>query len=325
MKKFFIALFKLLLLAAAVFGCIVFYLYTVGYYSPAPSVGLLRAPSGQAHLDGEALRSGLAAEGVQLLTAAEGESAEAAARRLLDEGAKVLVLPLDSAAVDREVLALATAAGAEVLCVGEEPDSAALKASGSLWYLGFLPAHGGELLGQAMAMDWREGAVADKNGDLILQYYIHQGAPTADGQDLTSCALLECEHYGVYSALVEYKDEAGAALAFTAEALAGQTAPEVILCPDAGATRQALETAAALGWLEGEQPVRVYGAASSPAEAAALVEAGALAAAYQDPAAAGAAAAQLALNILEHRFPGTETELTADEAGRFLLPCGLAR
>ena len=51
---------------------------------------------------------------------------------------------------------------------------------------------------------------------------------------------------------------------------------------------------------------------------------GVQAAAHYDPVAMGSAAAQMALNALDHQFPGLGTELSSDEAGRFILPYGLS-
>ena len=70
--------------------------------------------------------------------------------------------------------------------------------------------------------------------------------------------------------------------------------------------------------------MRIYAAADTPEEADALVAAGAQAVAHFDPVAMGETAAQMALNALDHRFPGLDTGLTADEAGRFTLPYGLS-
>ena len=111
---------------------------------------------------------------------------------------------------------------------------------------------------------------------------------------------------------------------FDAESLAGQGAPEVILCTSVQDAQAALETASALGWLEGEQPVRIYAAADTPEEADSLVADGVQAVAHYDPVAMGSTAARMALNALDHQFPGLGTELSSDEAGRFILPYGLS-
>lgn len=324
MKHLISVIFKGLLLVCAVAACIVFYLYTIDFFAPPPAVGLLCAPSGKTYLDVATLESGLQAEGVELLTAEPGESYSAAADRMLAAGAEVLIVPQDDASVDASLLACAETAGVPVFFVGESPSNAILGSSAELWYLGSLASHGGELLGKAIAMDYRDSTIFDANGDLLLQYYLYQSAPDAEQTALSDFALAECEHYGVYTARVDYTDEEGASLPFDAETLAGQSAPELILCTSVQDARTALETAADLGWLEGEHPVRIYAAADTPEEADALVADGVQAAAHYDPVAMGSTAAQMALNALEHQFPGLGTELSSDEAGRFILPYGLS-
>ena len=324
MKHILLNIFKGLLLAGAAAACILFYLYTIDFFAPPPSVGLLTSPSGKTYLDADALKAALETEGVELLTAEPGESYAGAANRLLAAGAGVLIVPQDDASVDPSLLDAAGSAGASGFFVGESPSDATLNSSAELWYLGSLASHGGEVLGKAVAMDYRDGDVADANGDLLLQYYLFQSAPDEEQASLSNYALAECEHYGVYTAQVNYTDGEGAALPFDAESLAGQGAPEVILCTSAQDAQTALETALALGWLEGEQPVRIYAAADSPEEAEGLVADGVQAVAHYDPAAMGSTAARMALNALEHQFPGLGTELSSDEAGRFILPYGLS-
>lgn len=324
MKHILCTIFKGLLLAAAAAACIVFYLYTIGFFAPTPTVGLLSSPSGRTYLDVPTLKSGLEAQGVELIQAEAGESYADAAGRLLDAGARVLIVPQDDSSVSGTLLADAEAAGVTVFFVGNSPDDTTLDSSADLWYLGSLASYGGELLGKEIAMDYRDGTISDANDDLLLQYYLYQSEPDVDEAELASCALTECEHYGVYTAQVNYTDDEGAALPFDADALAGQAAPEIILCTSVEDAQTALETASTLGWLEGEQPVRIYAAADTPEEANALVADGVQAAAHFDPVAMGSAAAQMALNALDHQFPGLGTDLTSDEAGRFILPYGLS-
>ena len=324
MKHIVSLIFKVFLLAVAVIACIVFYLYTIGFFAVSPCVGLVASPGGKAYRDASARERTRAGRCVELPTPQPEESPVEAAGRFLDSGASVLIVLQDSTSVSSALLTEAATAGATVLFVGDSPDDATLSSSANLWYLGSLASYGGELLGQVIAMDYRDGTISDANGDLLLQYYLYQSDPDADESDLASSALAECEHYGVYTARVEYTGEEGAALSFDAQSLDGQTPPEIILCTSVPDAQAALETAASLGWLEGEQPVRIYAAADTPEEADALVAAGAQAVAHFDPVAMGETAAQMALNALDHRFPGLDTGLTADEAGRFTLPYGLS-
>ena len=143
MKHILFNIFKGLLLAGAAAACIVFYLYTIDFFAPPPSVGLLTSPSGKTYLDADTLKTALEAEEVELLTAEPGESYADAANRLLAAGAGVLIVPQDAASVDSSLLEAAETAGATVFFVGESPSDATLNSSAELWYLGSLASHGG--------------------------------------------------------------------------------------------------------------------------------------------------------------------------------------
>ena len=60
MKHILFNIFKGLLLAGAAAACIVFYLYTIDFFAPQPSVGLLASTSGKTYLDAHALKAALA-------------------------------------------------------------------------------------------------------------------------------------------------------------------------------------------------------------------------------------------------------------------------
>lgn len=323
MKHILSLVLRALTLIGAVAVCIVFYLFTIGFFDLTPAVGLLPSPSGRNVLDLTILQDTLAAEDISLFVAEEGESHDDAAARMLAQGAQVLIVAQDDAQVSDTLLTQAAAAGASILFVGDSPTRELLGSADTLWYLGSLPAYGGELLGKAVALDYREGVLADRNGDLLLQYYLYMDSPAVDQEDLAAHVLSECEHYGVYTAEVSYTDAEGNALPFDAESLAEQSAPEAIFCTSARDARHALATAEALGWLEGEQPVRIYTATQAPAEAAALVEEGIQAVVHADPEAVATAAARMTLNMLDRLFPGIDTGLSADSSGQFILPSTL--
>ena len=67
MKHILLNIFKGLLLAGAAAACIVFYLYTIDFFAPPPSVGLLTSPSGKTYLDADTLKTALEAEEVEFL------------------------------------------------------------------------------------------------------------------------------------------------------------------------------------------------------------------------------------------------------------------
>ena len=172
-----------------------------------------------------------------------------------------------------------------------------------------------------MALAYRDGVIADENGDHLLQYALFQTESGGAHSQFARYALEECEHYGVYTALVEYADGEGEPLPFNAERLTGQQKPEFILCTSPQDARTAYAVAQELGWLEGEAPVRIGAVAQNREDAQALVADGvALAVPYYDPQAAARAAAAMAQNAIAFRFIGQDTGFSPDAEGRFILP-----
>lgn len=321
MKRIFSFFFKTLVVLAGAAGCVYFYLYVIGYFDPTPTVGYIHSPSGAVHLDLALLRSELESGGAELLESEAGESCADAAQRMLDAGARVLVVGQDDANVSGSLLQAAEEAGATLLFVGHSPRAELLAASDKAWYLGSDPAHGGELLGKQTALAYRDGTLADENGDHLLQYVLYQSQSDDYHTQLARYALEECEHYGVYTALLEYTGEEGEPLPFDAESLTGRQKPEFLLCTSAADARAAHALAGQLGWLEGDTPVRIAAAAQNEEEARALITDGvALAVSYYDPEAMARAAAQMAENALSFCFVGQDTGLSPDADGRFILP-----
>ena len=221
-------------------------------------------------------------------------------------------------------LRLARRHSVPLVVVGRSPQLQEMEDYDKLWYAGSNPALGGELLGEEMAMGFRSGAIADANGDLLLQYSLYLSDIGPYHQALSYYALQECEHYGVYSNLLEYLDENDDPLPFTAEALAGQQKPELLLCTTAEDARFLYDLAGQLGWLEGDAPVRIAAVAENSKLAQALVDDGiAMAATYYDIDQITQVAGQLALNALDSQFAGQGLELQPDETGRFFIPFGL--
>lgn len=321
MKRIFSFIFRALFVLAGAAACIYLYLYVTGYFTPAPAVGYIHSPSRAAYLDLDVLKNELAAGDVSLLESEEGEAPAAAAQRLLELGARVLIVGQDDPQVGSALLDAAAQAGATLVFVGSDPGAAVLASSDKAWYLGSEAAHGGELLGKQVALAYRDGVIADENGDHLLQYALFQTESGGAHSQFARYALEECEHYGVYTALLEYADEEGAPLPFNAERLTGQQKPEFILCTSPQDARTAYAVAQELGWLEGDAPVRIGAVAQNRGDAQALVADGvALAVPYYDPQAAARAAAAMAQNAMAFRFIGQDTGLSPDVEGRFILP-----
>ena len=303
MKRIALILAKLFAVCAALGLCIVLYLFSVGYFDPQPTIGYLHSPKELPYVDLDALEDRFAENGVRFLLGDESADYEPAARELIDQGAQVLIVSEDEDILDPALLRLARRHSVPLVVVGRSPQLQEMEDYDKLWYVGSNPALGGELLGEEMAMGFRIGPYHQ-----ALSYY----------------ALQECEHYGVYSNLLEYLDENDDPLPFTAEALAGQQKPELLLCTTAGDARFLYDLAGQLGWLEGDAPVRIAAVAENSELAQALVDDGiAMAATYYDIDQITQVAGQLALNALDSQFAGQGLELQPDETGRFFIPFGL--
>lgn len=324
MKRIALILAKLFAVCAALGLCIVLYLFSVGYFDPQPTIGYLHSPKELPYVDLDALEDRFAENGVRFLLGDESADYEPAARELIDQGAQVLIVSEDEDILDPALLRLARRHNVPLVVVGRSPQLQEMEDYDKLWYVGSNPALGGELLGEEMAMGFRSGAIADANGDLLLQYSLYLSDIGPYHQALSYYALQECEHYGVYSNLLEYLNENDDPLPFTAEALAGQQKPELLLCTTAGDARFLYDLAGQLGWLEGDAPVRIAAVAENSKLAQALVDDGiAMAATYYDIDQITQVAGQLALNALDSQFAGQGLELQPDETGRFFIPFGL--
>lgn len=324
MKRIALILAKLFAVCAALGLCVVLYLFSVGYFDPQPAIGYLHSPKELPYVDLDALEDRFEENGVRFLLGDESAGYEPAARELIEQGAQVLIVSEDEDILDPALLRLARRHSVPLVVVGRSPQLQEMEDYDKLWYVGSNPALGGELLGEEMAMGFRDGAIADANGDLLLQYSLYLSDIGPYHQALSYYALQECEHYGVYSNLLEYLDENDNPLPFTAEALAGQQKPELLLCTTAGDARFLYDLAGQLGWLEGDAPVRIAAVAENPELAQALVDDGvAVAASYYDIDQITQVAGQLALNALNSQFAGQGLELQPDETGRFFIPFGL--
>ena len=324
MKRSALILAKLFAVCAALGLCILLYLFSVGYFAPQPVIGYLHSHKELPYVDLNALEDRFAENGVRFLLGDESAGYEPAARELIEQGAQVLIVSEDEDILDPALLRLARRHSVPLVVVGRSPQLQEMEDYDKLWYVGSNPALGGELLGEEMAMGFRDGTIADANGDLLLQYSLYLSDIGPYHQALSYYTLQECEHYGVYSNLLEYLDENDDPLPFTAEALAGQQKPELLLCTTAGDARFLYDLAGQLGWLEGDAPVRIAAVAENPELAQALVDDGvAVAASYYDIDQITQVAGQLALNALDKQFAGQSLELQPDETGRFFIPFGL--
>ncbi len=324
MKRVLIVIAKLLTVLGGLAVCVLLYLYSIGYFSAQPAIGYIHSPNELPYIDLAVLKEHFAAQEIPFYQSDPDASYPDAARSLIEQGAEVLVVSQDTPEIDPEMLQLAQSNGVTLLLVGRSPETAALNSYDKAWYVGSNAALGGELLGRQLALGFRNGTIPDLNGDLLLQYVSYLSNDGPYYQELAQYAMIECEHYGVYSNLLEYAGEDGTPLEFTAEQLAGQQKPELFVCTTEEDARMLHDLAAQLGWLEGDAPARIGAIAQDKDRAQALMDEGiVMAVSYYDLETVSQLTAQFAVNALEHQFIGQDSELQPDAAGRFLVPYGL--
>ena len=214
--------------------------------------------------------------------------------------------------------------GLPVILTGAAPEEGLVE-TGNIWYVGSDPASGGELLGEALAADWNNGALSDLNGDYLMQYVLRGPEETNLSYPLLQAVLNECEHYGIFSNPVQEEPDQtlsdelsqieqaqqdardGEAPAADAEdtpvVLSLGSTPEAILFGGAESGQAALEKAARQGWTDGETPSLLAGFALNELQARQLAEAGAARVVYYDLPTVTDTAAALTVNLLAERTP----------------------
>lgn len=310
---------RVLVIAFSLVGilfCAALYSFAVSSNTLKPLAGYIAPDESEPFFKPEILEAELLQDGITLLKREDGESPEDAAKRMVHSGVRVIIVGQNSTDPQTHLISLLEQEPVTLLFVGHRPDLSALGNEDKAWYLGSNDAHGGELLGGAITDAFKAGTIPDLNGDHILQVLV------INESSLTQHALEECEHLGVYSEVIPAKDETGAPLPLTAEAYAGIARPEFILCDNGLDARPAHELAQAMGWLDGENPVRIGCSAASKDGAAGLLADGItdLPVPYYDVDAVSQSAAVFVQNILDFRFIGQGTPLVPNSADRFILP-----
>lgn len=329
MKRFLLWVLRLLLVAAVIYGCYELTLYLSGQFDPPVMVGYLDAAEGAVWVKAEALEEAITAEEIEFSGCTTSpESLPDAAQEMCDTGARALVISLDKPLgkqTAQALLELARERGVTLLFAGEAPGEAALGEEDLAWYLGSDPALAGEVLGQQAAMLFREGAAPDLNEDHLLQYAWLGDEADGHRNTLRRFLLDECEHYGVYSVLLDHLETPAEELQEQALAHWAELAPrpEILLCSGPEAARAAQSAAQALGWRqsgEGQTPIPILCAAPDEPTARALVENGTAAGCcYYDLDGVTEALALLAVNAAQREFVARGTELVPN-GNEFLLP-----
>lgn len=301
--------------------CILFFFYSIGSFHSSPAVGYIHSPNELPYLDFDLLKNTFAQDSIPFYEAEPNNSYLEAANTLIAQGAEVLIVNQDTDTIDNDLLETAKQHGTTLLFVGRAPSDDALSSYDKAWYIGSSSALGGELLGYQLALAFRDGMIADSNGDHLLQYWFYLSNNGPYYQELAEHTMQECEHYGVFSDQIKYETEDGTALDLTTEQFSSQQKPEVLLCATAEDARLLHSLAEHLDWLQGEASVRIAAIAKDPTSAKALISDGiCFAVSYYNPAAISETVAAFARNSLAQEYIAQNIEIQPDESGRFFVP-----
>ena len=316
MKRSFKTTFTVLLAVIGILSCVLLYLHVIEVTRRKPIAGYLTPSGEEPFIRADLLEETLAEQEITLLRRESGESDQDAARRMIDAGARVLVVAESVQGAGSDIMELTEDDAVTLLFVGRGPSSETLSSNDKSWYLGSDSAHGGELLGNQIAADFKSGAIPDLNGDQLLQVMVVGESSMIDS------ALKECEHLGVYTDVLSYVDENGTPLPFTSEAFAGTARPEFILCDSGIEARAAHDLAAELGYLNGDTPVRIGCSAASEQGARSLLADGItdLSVPYYDVDAVTRTAAIFIENAMDYKFISQGTDLMPNSDDRFIIP-----
>ena len=330
-KRIFSVLWRLAVLAAALWVGIKATKYFTGAYEQPPKVALVTPKSNMEYLDAAAFGKEMEESGFTFVHADEGSTPDAGVRAMLAAGAEVIVVCCDTPFTDRDAVELAQKSSTTLIFVGAQPAEDLLNRYDKAWALVNTASHGGQLLGTQAAMAFREGRLPDHNADLVLDCMAVVPADYPFAAVIAREAAAECEHYGVYvnsqstvsaavaeleAALKEGQPSADSELpAETAEAApeAAVQSPEVIFCAGSAAAEQAAARAEELGWRSGESPVWLGVVAESADAARALRRSGrAEIAVYYDRETATETLVQFARNAASHRYIAQDCPLQPD-------------
>lgn len=277
--------------------------------------------------------------------ASDAESLVQSAEDLLTDGAQVLIVSLPSADAADKVIDLCQPVGASVIFTGAQPSAAAMQKYDKCWYIGMLCEQTGELLGKAVAEDFKNGVIPDANADGLLQYAWFGGDTAGGGELHYRYCMQSCDDMGVFSAEIFSKltacgEQAGYAMAQNLLGIsilpsegstdssqpeevvdiapASYPLPEAVLCSDSATARGAVPLLAEAG-------VYVACVAFSEADAQSLEEMGIHAPTWLPRDQVTEYAVDFARNILQGRHVTLDTGLYLDDSRQSLVSAGDSR
>ncbi len=92
------------------------------------------------------------------------------AAQLLEDDAQALIVSLPSSSAAQALIELCKEKKISLIFTGAKPTPETMQMYNNCWYIGMLCEQTGELLGKAVAEDFKAGIIPDTNGDGLLQY-----------------------------------------------------------------------------------------------------------------------------------------------------------
>lgn len=263
---------------------------------------------------------------------------EYAQNLLLDDAKAILVSLPDSGTAD-DLIALCKEKGVPLIFSGAKPTQETMESYDKCWYIGMLCEQTGEVMGKAVAQDFKDGIIPDTNGDSLLQYAWFGGDNTGAGELHYQYCLQSCADMGVFSNEIFSQFtacgvDAGYAMAqnllgvsiigadsasqsgeIVDTAPVSYPTPEAVLCSDSA-------TAEGAAPLLLEQNIYVACVAWSEAEAKSLEEKGIHAPVWFARDEATEYAVLFVDNLLNGRHVTLDTDLYLDEFRQTLVTAG---
>ncbi len=355
MKKFLLHLF---MIAAALTGAVYLFLYWTGIFSPAPLVACIYTDDAPLHIELETMGIMFENEGYTFESTALTDDLTLTATTYIEAGAAVLIFDLNEVQPDSSLFDIASEYGTVLFFTGTSPDTSLLENYDKAWYLGASAEYAGELLGTEIALGFREGEIVDANSDLLLDYFLSDTNST-NAVAYLETALLECDHYGVYTVnimdtaallglttstneseetAVEETSETeetttadGEEAAESSEANLSSEAvsielqilptPEVVMSLGESNAQIAYAFAQKQGWLAGETAPQFTAIVESYAIAKALcAEYDNFAIVYYDTVYTTDALIQMTSNVINNRYLTLGTDFIPESDSSFLIP-----
>lgn len=240
-KQFLKFILHVLVLIFALSAAATGFLYWIGYFENETSIAYLYDDAAFCLIEIDQLAALFAEDNTPFESAPiYGQAADRVAD-MIEKGANSIILNLSDAPSD-ELIALAAEADVTLFFIGALPTDAQIASYDKIWCFTESTAYAGELLGEQVALGFRDGTITDKNSDILLDYiFLTPDATYMETQDAIDSTLLELDHYGVYTTDVY---AAAYSVAYSAAELAAAQAAAAALGEDGEeVSTEATETA----------------------------------------------------------------------------------